>query len=66
MLQRAQQIRLARSRPPLWCVTGIFRGEEVPEPPEGVETFQPWIVVRVDSARPIGNEGTPEGKLCAI
>ena len=66
MLQRAQQIRLERSRPPLWFVTGVFRGEGVPEPPEGVETFQPWIVVRVDGDRPADDEGTPEGKLCPL
>ncbi|WP_188021990.1 hypothetical protein [Synechococcus sp. RS9907] len=66
MLQRAQQIRLARSRPPLWFVTGVFRGEEVPKPPEGVETFQPWIVVRIDGERPADDKGTPEGKLYSL
>ena len=66
MLQRAQQIRLARSRPPLWLVTGVFRGEEVPEPPDGVETFQPWIVVRVDAERPATDKAKPVGKLCPM
>lgn len=63
MLQRAQQIRLARSRPPLWLVTGVFRAEEVPEPPDGVETFQPWIVVHVDGERPADDTGKPVGNL---
>ena len=66
MLQRAQQIRLARSRPPFWLVTGVFRGEEVPEPPDGVETFEPWIVIHVDADRPANDGGTPEGKLCPL
>ena len=66
MLQRAQQIRLARSRPPLWLVTGVFRGEEVPEPPDGVETFQPWIIVRVDGDRSANDTGQPIGKLCPL
>ena len=66
MLQRAQQIRLARSRPPLWLVTGVFRGEEVPEPPDGVETFQPWIVVHVDGERPADDTDNPVGNLCPL
>ena len=63
MLQRAQQIRLARSRPPLWLVTGVFRGEEVPQPPDGLGTFQPWIVVHVDGERPADDTGKPVGNL---
>ena len=66
MLQRAQQIRLARSRPPLWCVTGVFRDEEVPEPPDGVKTFEPWIVIYVDGERPVDDTGQPIGKLCPL
>ena len=63
MLQRAQKIRLARSRPPLWLVTRVFRGKEVPEPPDGVESFQPWIVVHVDGERPADDTGKPVGNL---
>ena len=66
MLQRAQQIRLARSRPPFWLVTGVFRGEEVPEPLDGVETFQPWIIVHVDGERPADDKGKPVGQLCPL
>jgi len=66
MLQRAQQIRLARSRPPFWLVTGVFRGEEVPEPPDGVKTFEPWIVIYVDGERPVDDKASPEGKLCSM
>ena len=66
MLQRAQQIRLARSMPPMWVATGIFRGEEVPEPPDGVETFKPWIIVGVDGDRPANDIGPPIGKLCPL
>ena len=46
LLRKAQQVHLEKTRPPLWIATGVFRGEEVPEPPDGVETFKPWIVVQ--------------------
>ena len=52
LLRKAQDLHLASTRPPLWCVTGVFRGEEVPEPPNGMATFTPWIVIHVDAERP--------------
>lgn len=52
--------------PPFWLVTGVFRGEEVPEPADGVETFEPWIVIHVDTDRPANDNGKPVGKLCPL
>ena len=66
LLRKAQDLHFAKIRPPLWLVTGVFEGEEVPEPPDGVETFQPWIVVRVDGDRPANDTGQPIGKLCPL
>ena len=66
LLCKAQQVHLEKTRPPLWITTGVFRGEEVPEPPDGVETFKPWIIVRVDAERPATDKGKPVAKLCPM
>lgn len=66
LLRKAQDLHLATTRPPLWLVTGVFRGEAVPEPPDGVATFKPWIVIHVDGERPVDDKGKPVGKLCHL
>ena len=66
LLRKAQQVHLEKTRPSLWITTGAFRGEEVPEPPDGVETYRPWIVVHVDAERPADDTGQPIGKLCPL
>ena len=66
LLRKAQQVHLEKTRPPMWLATGVFRREEVPEPPDGVETFEPWIIVRVDGKRPADDKGKPVGKLCPL
>ena len=66
LLRKAQQVHLEKTRPPMWLATGVFRREEVPEPPDGVETFEPWIIVRVDGKRPADDNGKPVGKLCPL
>lgn len=66
LLRRAQDLHLATTRPPLWFVEGVFKGEEVPEPPSGIATFQPWIVIHVDADRPANDNGKPIGKLCPL
>ena len=50
----------------MWLVSGAFRGEEVPEPPDGVEIYRPWIIIRVDAERPATDKGKPVGKLCLM
>ena len=66
LLRKAQDIHLAKTQPPLWLVTGVFEGEQVPEPPDGVATSEPWIVIHVDGKRPAGDTGNPIGKLCPL
>ncbi|MGC6481974.1 MAG: hypothetical protein ACON4T_00175 [Synechococcus sp.] len=63
MLQRAQQIRLARSRPPLWMISDIYGDETAPEPP--VEVFG-TIIVRCEGKRPEGDTGKPVAMLCPL
>ena len=50
LLRKAQDIHLAKTQPPLWLVTGVFEGEQVPEPPDGVATYEPWIVIHIETA----------------
>ena len=66
LLRKAQQVHLEKTRPPIWFVEGVFNGEEVPEPPAGIATFQPWIVINVDAYRPASDNGKPIGKLCQL
>lgn len=66
LLRKAQDLHLATTRPPLWFVSGVFLGEAVPEPPDDVATFKPWIVIRVDGERPAEDPGKPIGKLCPL
>ena len=66
LLRKAQDLHLAKTQPPMWFVTGVFEGEEVPEPPAGVATYEPWIVIRVDGKRPADDTRKPEGRLCPL
>ena len=66
LLRKAQQVHLAKTQPPLWLVTGVFEGEEVPEPPVGVATYKPWIIIHVDGKRPADDTSKPIGKLCPL
>ena len=66
LLRKAQDIHLAKTQPPLWLVTGVFEGEQVPEPPAGIATYKPWIVIHVNGKRPAGDTGKPEGRLCSM
>ena len=66
LLRKAQDLHLAKTQPPMWFVTGVFEGEEVPEPPAGFATYEPWIDIRVDGKRQADDTGKPEGKLCPM
>ena len=66
LLRKAQQVHLEKTRPPLWFVEGVFNGEKVPEPPAGIATFRPWIVIHIDADRPANDNGEPIGKLCPL
>ena len=66
LLRKAQDLHLAKTRPPVWFVTGVFEGEEVPQPSDGVDTFKPWVIIHVDGKRPADDKGIPKGKLCPL
>ena len=66
LLRKAQQVHLEKTRPPLWLVSAVFHGEEVPEPPDGVETFKPWIVIHVEGERQGDDTRKPVGILCPL
>ena len=63
MLKRAQQIKLSATRPPIW-IAYRYEGEEIPEPPDGVETFTPWIIVTIEGEREAGYLNRAHGRLC--
>ena len=62
LLKRAQQIKLAATRPPIW-IAYRHEGEDIPQPPEGVETFTPWIVITTDGPRSADDPGRAHGCL---
>ena len=62
LLKRAQQIKLTATRPPIW-IACRYEDEDTPHPPDGVETFTPWIVVTTEGARSADDPGRAHGHL---
>ena len=63
LLKRAQQIKLSATRPPIWIVYR-HEGEDIPLPPDGIETFTPWIVVTIEGESETDYLNMAHGRLC--
>lgn len=62
LLRKAQNIRLAKTQPPLW-IAYRFEDEEIPQPPDGIELFMPTMCITIEGSRPADNKGKPYGQL---